>query len=174
MYGLSRYYGVNLFRLARLVGLRKIDIARHLGVARMQATYWGEGQRPIPGDRIAPLVGLIAKAVKQCLATAPPWDTLRADLTATLRDCFIENCRRHVEMEPSLEAFMAEVEKYAALTQRQQQQGPKLEHMEKLSAAMLCWFEMEHALLPLRRLLPDDDQTQLTTHEEALTAQRKE
>jgi hypothetical protein len=151
-------YGVNLFRLARLVGLKRIDIARHLGVVRMQATYWGQGKRPIPGDRIAPLVALIAKAVQTRLATAAPWDQVRADLTTALQDCFLENCQRYVPMpEPSLEAFMAEVEQYAALTQRQQQQGPRLAHMEQLSAAMLSWFQVHAALLPLLRLLEGDD-----------------
>ena len=153
MYGIP-LYGVNLLKLARLVGIRQIDIARHLGVTKMQPTYWARGQRPIPRDTVAPLVAFIAKAVQKRLADAAPWDTIRADLTTALRACFVEHCQRHVHMpEPSLEAFMAEVEKYAALTQRQQQQGPRIEDMERLSAAMLSWFQVHAALLPLLRLL---------------------
>jgi hypothetical protein len=83
----------------------------------------------------------------------------QADLTAVLRDVFVENCHLSGHAPgASLESFLEEVRRYAALTRPQQLEGPQLAHMEKFSAMMLCWFTVESALLPLTRLLPDDYQ----------------
>jgi hypothetical protein len=165
-------YGVALMRLAHLVGLRQVDITLCLGITSVQANHWAKGVRPIPEATVPTLVQRIAEAVKRSLtpaeghmqiavpAQAAMWrQPTQADLTTALRDVFVENCYRYGHARvPTLEAFLEEVRRYTALTRPQQLEGPKLEHIEKLTAARLCWFELENALLPLRRLLPDDDQ----------------
>ena len=165
-------YGINLLHLARLVGLRQVDIAAHFGITKVQVHYWAHGARPIPPANIPTLVKKIAEGVERYLATgetdmriavpgqADTWrQPTQADLTAVLRGVFTENCHRSGHApEASLESFLEEVRRYAALTRPQQLEGPQLAHMEKFAAMMLCWFELENALLPLRRLLPDDDQ----------------
>ena len=83
----------------------------------------------------------------------------RAELTAALRDVFTENCHRAGHAPgASLETFLEEVRRYAALTRPQQLEGPKLAHIEKFTAIMLCWFGLLDALRPLLLLFPDDDQ----------------
>ena len=167
-------YGMSLFRLARLVGLRQVDIAAHFGISTVQIHYWARATRPIPPANLPTLITRIADAVECYLATgetdmqiAVPGqaDTWRhpthADLTGVLREVFSENLHRYGHAPaPSLESFLEEMRRYSVLTRPQQLEGPKLAHIEQYMAAMLCWFELLVALLPLRRLLPDmDDQT---------------
>jgi hypothetical protein len=169
-------YGINLLHLARLVGLRQVDIAAHFGITKVQVHYWARGMRPVPPSNIPTLIKKIAEAVERYLATGEtdmripaPAETAgqigalrlptRADLTDVLRDVFAENCHLSGHAPgASLESFLAEVRRYAALTRPQQLEGPQLAHIEKLTAMMLCWFTLQDALLPLLRLLPDDDQ----------------
>ena len=152
-------YGIALMRLAHLVGLRQVDIAQYLEITRVQVNHWAHGVRPIPEATVPTLVKRIAEAVERSLHAGEADMPTRADLTAVLHDVFTENCHRSGHApEASLEAFLAEMERYAALTRPQQLEGPKLEHIEKFTAMMLFWFTLVHALLPLQRLLPDDDQ----------------
>lgn len=159
-------YGVALMHLAHLVGLRQVDIAQYLGITTVQANHWAKGIRPIPDATVPTLVKRIAEAVERSLHTGETDRPTRADLTAALRDVFAENCYRsgHARV-PTLKAFLEEVRRYAALTRPQQLEGPKLEHIERYTAAMQCWFELEAALRPLLRLLPDDDQSVPTDSE---------
>ena len=165
-------YGVALMRLAHLVGLRQVDITVCLGISSVQANHWAKGVRPIPEATAPTLVKQIAEAVKRYLTTAEGnmpiavpaqaamWrQPTQADLTAVLRDVFAENCYRYGHAPaPSLESFLEEVRRYAALSRPQQLEGPKLEHIERYTAAMQCWFETSYTLRPLLLLLPDDDQ----------------
>ena len=162
-------YGVALMRLAHLVGLRQVDITQYLGITSVQVNHWAKGVRPIPEATVPTLVKKIAEAVERYLQAGEmsgQQQPTRADLTAVLREVFAENCYRYGHAPaPSLEAFLEEVRRYAALSRPQQLEGPKLEHIEKYVAAMHCWFETSYTLRPLLLLLPDDDQPVPTTGE---------
>lgn len=168
-------YGVALMRLAHLVGLRQVDITQYLGITSVQANHWAKGIRPIPEATVPTLVKKIAEAVERYLhagETSWLWLADRADLTAVLRDVFAENCHRYGHAPaPSLESFLEEVRRYAALSRPQQLEGPKLEHIERYTAAMQCWFETSYTLRPLLLLLPDDDQPVPTATEARQRAQ---
>jgi DNA-binding transcriptional regulator YdaS (Cro superfamily) len=159
-------YGVALMRLAHLVGLRQVDITQYLGITSVQVNHWAKGIRPIPEATVPTLVKRIAEAVERSLHAVDTDVPTRAELTDVLREVFIENCHRYGHAPaPSLESFLEEVRRYTALTRPQQLEGPKLEHIEKLTAARLCWFTLQDALRPLLLLLPDDDQPAPTSTE---------
>jgi DNA-binding transcriptional regulator YdaS (Cro superfamily) len=172
MNGEDALYGVNLLRLARLAGARQSDIAKHLGVDRVQLTVWAKGRRAVPEKRIAPLVACIARAVQKRLAAARPWETTRAELSAALRAVGEENCQRY-GFAPNLETFVADIEAFDALQRQRRPEAFELERIERQTAAMRFWFELAAALHPLSRLL-DEDVAQPVAHEEALTAQSRE
>ena len=152
-------YGVALMHLAHLVGLRQVDISQYLGITSVQANHWAKGIRPIPDATVPTLVKRIAEAVERSLHAVDTEKPTRAELTDALRDVFTENCHRAGHAPgASLESFLEEMHRYAALTRPQQLEGPKLAHIEKLTAIMLCWFGLLDALAPLMRLLPDGDQ----------------
>lgn len=159
MYDGIAMYGAALIRLANLVGVRQADIARHLGITRVQVNHWAHCVRPIPEASVPPLVEAIRAAVERCLQAGEPGSPTQAELTDVLRDVFAENCHRYGHAEaPTLEAFLEEMRRYAALTSPQRRAGPQLEHIEKLTAIMLCWFGLLDALRPLLDVLPDGEQ----------------
>lgn len=151
-------YGVNLFRLARLAGVRKIDIASHFDVARVQPTLWSQGKRPIPDDRIAPLVGLIAQAVKKRLAAAVPGETIEEAMATALSESVEENCQRYgYGSIESIAAYVTKLAAYDALSQRQRHRKTTLEEIERDTAFMHFWLKLQVDLLPLIRLLSGDE-----------------
>jgi hypothetical protein len=165
-------YGVALMRLAHLVGLRQVDITQYLGITSVQANHWAKGIRPIPEATVPTLVKKIAEAVERSLHAGEKNMPTQADLTAVLYEVFGENCHRYGHAPaPSLEAFMQEVRRYSVLTRPQQLDGPTLEHIEKIMAAVLFWLELQDALSPLLRLFPEVDQSVATSTDARQRAQ---
>lgn len=185
-------HGKKLLELARMVGLSQSDIARFLGVDRVQPHAWASGKRQIPRATLGPLMRFIHGAVERYLAEGrgdmgvfaglrpderglaavlfdpPP----RPRIEALLRECLVENMElRGVGPTATLPGLALAMEKYQTMDPASLYKPENAEALRKLGADIQVHGEMLLALGQLFALVaspatnePCPDAQEDTTH----------
>lgn len=163
-------HGKKLMELARMVGLSQSDIARFLGVDRVQPHAWARGKRPIPRATLGPLMRCIHGAVERYLAQGrgdvgvfsgmrqeerglaavlfdpPP----RPRIEALLWECIIENMElRGVGPSTWIQGAAVALEKYQTMDSASVRKPENAEPLRQLGAEISTYADMLLTLSPL-------------------------
>lgn len=186
-------HGKKLMELARMVGLSQSDIARFLGVDRVQPHSWASGKRPIPRATLGPLMRFIHGAVERYLAEGrgdvgvfagmrpgerglaavlfdPP---LRPRIEALLWECVIENMEiRGVGPSTWIQGAAVAMEKYQTMDPASVRKPENAEPLRQLGAEIQLYADMLLNLNPLFDLVaaPTTDEPQPSPQEETTHA----
>lgn len=172
-------YGKKLLQLAKLVGLNQSDIARHLGVNRVQVHHWASGTRPIPVKTREPLMKFLYEAVQRYLAEgwgdvpvykggvpgggliapragdASEWDPPpRRLIEDLLFQCMIENLElRGMGPSATVPALALAMEKYQTMDPASLRKAENAEALRALSVELLTHADLLLSLGPLQDLV---------------------